>query len=55
MASLLHAGSAEVASTLLSNVGHTVVIRVILNALRLAHRRTVDPAVLEEACRLSAS
>jgi hypothetical protein len=49
MASLLHAGSADVASTLLSNVGHTVVIRVILNALRLAHRRTVDPAVLEEA------
>ena len=49
MASLLHAGSADVASALLSNVGHTVVIRVILNALRLAHRRTVDPAVLEEA------
>ena len=48
-ASLLSAGSADVASTLLSNVGHTVVIRVILNALRLAHRRTVDPAVLEEA------
>jgi hypothetical protein len=49
MASLLHAGSADVASALLSNVGHTVVIRVILNALRLAHRRTVDPGVLEEA------
>jgi hypothetical protein len=49
MASLLHAGSADVASALLSNVGHTAVIRVILNALRLAHRRTVDPAVLEEA------
>ena len=49
MASLLHAESADVAATLLSNVGHTVVIRVILNALRLAHRRTVDPAVLEEA------
>jgi DNA integrity scanning protein DisA with diadenylate cyclase activity len=27
----------------------TLVIRVILNALRLAHRRTVHPAVLEEA------
>ena len=26
-----------------------LVIRVVLNALRLAHRRTVDPAVLEEA------
>jgi hypothetical protein len=25
------------------------VIRVVLNALRLAHRRTVDPAILEEA------
>ena len=49
MAPLLHVGSADVASTLLSNVGHTVVIRAILNALRLAHRRTVDPAVLEEA------
>ena len=49
MASLLHAGSADVASTLLSNVGHTVVIRVILYALRLSHRRTVDLAVLEEA------
>jgi hypothetical protein len=49
MASLLHAASADVASTLLSNVGHTVVIRVLLNALRLAHRRTVNPAVLEEA------
>jgi hypothetical protein len=49
MPSLLHAGSADVASTLLSNVGHTVVIRVILNALRLAHRTTVEPAVLEEA------
>lgn len=49
MASLLRAESADIAATLLSNVGHTVVIRVILNALRLAHRRTVDPAVLEEA------
>ncbi len=49
MASVLNAGSADVASTLLSNVGHTVVIRVILNALRLAHRKTVDPGVLEEA------
>jgi DNA integrity scanning protein DisA with diadenylate cyclase activity len=46
---LLWAKSADVATTLLSNVGHTVVIRVVLNALRLAHRRTVDPAVLEEA------
>jgi DisA bacterial checkpoint controller nucleotide-binding len=49
MASLLCVESADVATTLLSNVGHTVVIRVVLNALRLAHRRTVDPAVLEEA------
>ncbi len=49
LAPLLCAGSADVATTLLSNVGHTVVIRVVLNALRLAHRRTVDPAVLEEA------
>jgi hypothetical protein len=49
MPSLLHARSADVASTLLSNVGHTLVIRVIVNALRLAHRRTIDPAVLEEA------
>lgn len=49
MASLLCTGSADVAATLLSNIGHTVVIRVVLNALRLAHRRTVDPAVLEEA------
>jgi hypothetical protein len=49
MASLLCAGSADVASTMLSNIGHTVVIRVILNTLHLAHRRTVDPAVLEEA------
>lgn len=49
MASLLCTESADVASTLLSNIGHTVVIRVILNALRLAHRKTVDPAVLEEA------
>jgi len=49
MASLLRAESADVAATLLSNIGHTVVIRVILNALRLAHRRTVDPSVLEEA------
>jgi len=48
-ASILCAESADVASTLLSNIGHTVVIRVILTALRLAHRRTVDPAVLEEA------
>ena len=49
MASVLCAESADVAATLLSNIGHTLVIRVILNALRLAHRRTVDPAVLEEA------
>ncbi len=49
MASLLCVESADVATTLLSNVGHTVVIRVVLNVLRLAHRRTVDPAVLEEA------
>jgi len=49
MASLLCTESADVASTMLSNIGHTVVIRVVLNALRLAHRRTVDPAVLEEA------
>jgi hypothetical protein len=49
MAALLCAGSADVATTLLSNVGGTLVIRVVLNALRLAHRRTVDPAVLEEA------
>jgi len=49
MASILCAESADVAATLLSNIGHTVVIRVILNALRLAHRRTIDPAVLEEA------
>ncbi|MGA8594820.1 MAG: hypothetical protein WB676_08760 [Bryobacteraceae bacterium] len=49
MASLLCAKSADVAVTLLSNVGHTVVIRVVLNALRLAHRKTVSPAVLEEA------
>ena len=49
MASLLCAKSADVATSLLSNVGHTVVIRVILNALRLAHRRTVNPGVLEEA------
>ena len=55
MASLLHAGSADVATALLSNVGHAVVIRVVLNALRLAHRRTVHAAVLEEAYRLSAS
>ncbi|MEK6323156.1 MAG: hypothetical protein AABN33_15900 [Acidobacteriota bacterium] len=49
LASLLCVKSADVATTLLSNVGHTVVIRVVLNALRLAHRRTVDPGVLEEA------
>jgi DisA bacterial checkpoint controller nucleotide-binding len=49
LASLLCAKSADVATTLLSNVGHTVVIRVVLNALRLAKRRTVDPSVLEEA------
>jgi hypothetical protein len=49
LASLLCTGSADVATTLLSNVGGTLVIRVILNALRLAHRRTVHPAVLEEA------
>ena len=34
MASLLCTGSADVAATLLSNIGHTVVIRVILNAPR---------------------
>ena len=49
LASLLCTGSADVATTLLSNVGGTLVIRVVLNALRLAHRRTVEPAVLEEA------
>ncbi|MGD0129648.1 MAG: hypothetical protein ABSF46_30360 [Terriglobia bacterium] len=49
MPSLLRVESADVAATLLSNIGHTVVIRVILNALRLANRRTVAPAVLEEA------
>ena len=49
MAPLLCVESADAATTLLSNVGHTVVIRVVLNALRLAHRRTVGPAVLEEA------
>lgn len=49
LASLLCAKSADIATTLLSNVGHTVVIRVVLNALRLAHRRTVDPGILEEA------
>lgn len=49
MASLLCVESADIASTLLSNVGHTVVIRVVLRALRLSHRKTVDPAVLEEA------
>ena len=30
-------------------MGGTLVIRVVLNALRLAHRRTVHPAVFEEA------
>lgn len=49
MSSVLCAKSADVAATLLSNVRHTVVIRVVLNALRLAHRKTVSPAVLEEA------
>jgi hypothetical protein len=49
LASLLCTGSADVATTLLSHVGGTLVIRVILNALRLAHRRIVHPAVLEEA------
>ncbi len=49
LASLLCIRSADVATTLLSNVGGTLVIRVVLNALRLAHRRTVGPAVLEEA------
>jgi hypothetical protein len=49
MGPLLSVKSADAATTLLSNVGHTVVIRVVLNALRLAHRRTVGPAVLEEA------
>jgi hypothetical protein len=49
LASLLCTGSADVATTLLSNVGGTLVIRAVLNALRLAHRRTVDPAVLEGA------
>src|SRR5919197_6408761 len=47
LASLLGSGSADVATTLLSHVGGTLVIRVVLNALRLAHRRTVDPSVLE--------
>jgi len=37
MASLLCVESADVATTLLSNVGHTVVIRVVLTALRMAH------------------
>jgi hypothetical protein len=49
LASLLCTGSADVATTLLSIVGGTLVIRVVLNTLRLAHRRTVEPAVLEEA------
>lgn len=49
MAALQSTKSADVTTTLLSNVGHTVVIRVILNALRLAHRKTVEPSVLEEA------
>jgi DisA bacterial checkpoint controller nucleotide-binding len=49
LASLLCTGSADVATTLLSNVGGTLVIRLVLNALRPAHRRTVEPAVLEEA------
>jgi hypothetical protein len=49
LASLLCTGSADVATTLLSHVGGTLVIRVVLNALRPAHRRTVEPAVLEEA------
>jgi hypothetical protein len=49
LASLLCTGSADVATTLLSHVGGTLVIRVTLNALRLAHRRTVDPSVLETA------
>jgi hypothetical protein len=49
MPSLLRVESADVAATLLSNIGLTVVIRVILNALRLAHRKTVAPSVLEEA------
>jgi hypothetical protein len=47
--SLVVAKSADLASTMLSNVGHTVVIRVLREALRLSHRRTVDPGVLEEA------
>jgi hypothetical protein len=37
LASLLCAGSGDVATTLLSRVGSTLVIRVILTALRLAH------------------
>jgi len=49
LVSLLCTGSADVATTLPSNVGGTLVIRVVLNALRLAHRRIVEPAVLEEA------
>jgi DNA integrity scanning protein DisA with diadenylate cyclase activity len=49
LASLLCTGSADVATTFLSHVGGTLVIRVTLNALRLAHRRTVDPRVLETA------
>ena len=49
LASVLCAKSADVTTTLLSNVGHTVVIRVVREALRLAHRRTVGSGVLEEA------
>lgn len=49
LASLLCAKSADVTTTLLSNVGHTVVVRVVRDSLRLAHRRTVGPGVLEEA------
>lgn len=49
MSSLLCVDSADVASSLLSNIGHTVVVRVVRRALQLAQRRTVDPAVLEEA------
>ena len=49
MEAIVRVASADVAATLLSNVGHTVVIRVVLAALRQAGRRTVDPGVLEEA------
>ena len=49
MPSMLCTKSADIAATLLSNIGHMVVIRVVLEALRRSRRRTVDPGVLEEA------